>query len=103
MGAMRVIDDGVGKNDWVVVNGLQRARPGATVTPDRTEMPDQTAENSAAPPTTDATAQAKPAAVTKPETKAAATNPPPAPETTAVEQKEKAPTANTGKDDTKSN
>jgi len=31
MGAMRVIDDGVGKNDWVVVNGIQRARPGATV------------------------------------------------------------------------
>ena len=30
---MRVIEEGVGINDWVVVNGLQRARPGATVKP----------------------------------------------------------------------
>jgi len=36
--AMRVIEDGVTKNDWIVVNGLQRARPGATVTPERTKM-----------------------------------------------------------------
>jgi RND family efflux transporter MFP subunit len=38
IGAMRVIEDGVTKNDWIVVNGLQRARPGATVTPERTKM-----------------------------------------------------------------
>jgi RND family efflux transporter MFP subunit len=38
VGDMRVIEDGVSKNDWIVVNGLQRARPGATVAPERTEM-----------------------------------------------------------------
>jgi RND family efflux transporter MFP subunit len=43
IGALRVIEDGLTKNDWIVVNGLQRARPGATVTPERTKM--------AAPPT----------------------------------------------------
>jgi multidrug efflux system membrane fusion protein len=32
---MREIIDGVLPQDWVVVNGLQRARPGATVTPQR--------------------------------------------------------------------
>jgi RND family efflux transporter MFP subunit len=37
-GALRVIEDGVTKNDWVVVNGLQRARPGATVNPERSKM-----------------------------------------------------------------
>ena len=37
-GALRVIEDGVTKNDWVVVNGLQRARPGATVNPERAKM-----------------------------------------------------------------
>jgi multidrug efflux pump subunit AcrA (membrane-fusion protein) len=30
---MRVVEDGVGPDDLVVVNGLQRARPGATVNP----------------------------------------------------------------------
>jgi RND family efflux transporter MFP subunit len=38
VGAMRVIEDGVTKNDWIVINGLQRARPGATVTPERAKM-----------------------------------------------------------------
>src|SRR4051794_9149846 len=38
IGAMRVIEDGVTKNDWIVINGLQRARPGATVTPERAKM-----------------------------------------------------------------
>ncbi|MEE8302808.1 MAG: efflux RND transporter periplasmic adaptor subunit [Candidatus Tectomicrobia bacterium] len=35
---MRVIDEGLQPGDWVVVNGLLRARPGATVTPKRQEM-----------------------------------------------------------------
>ncbi len=34
---MYVIKDGVKPEDWVVVNGLQRARPGGKVTPQRTE------------------------------------------------------------------
>ena len=38
VGALRVIEDGVTKNDWVVINGLQRARPGATVNPERSKM-----------------------------------------------------------------
>jgi RND family efflux transporter MFP subunit len=38
VGSLRVIEDGINQNDWVVVNGLQRARPGATVNPERTKM-----------------------------------------------------------------
>ena len=38
LGQLRVIEDGIAKNDWVVVNGLQRARPGSTVKPERTTM-----------------------------------------------------------------
>jgi hypothetical protein len=34
---MRVIEKGIDANNWVVVNGLQRARPGAPVTPKQTE------------------------------------------------------------------
>ncbi len=30
---LRVVEDGVGAEDWIVVNGLQRARPGAPVDP----------------------------------------------------------------------
>jgi RND family efflux transporter MFP subunit len=37
-GGMREILDGVGAKDWVVVNGLQRARPGATVAPEKVAM-----------------------------------------------------------------
>lgn len=36
---LRVISDGLKSGDWVVVNGLQRARPGKPVTPQRIEMP----------------------------------------------------------------
>ncbi|HMP04865.1 MAG TPA: efflux RND transporter periplasmic adaptor subunit [Lacipirellulaceae bacterium] len=32
---MRVVEQGVGPDEWVVVNGLQRARPGATVAPQK--------------------------------------------------------------------
>jgi RND family efflux transporter MFP subunit len=32
-GTLRVIEDGLNKDDWVVVNAIQRARPGAKVTP----------------------------------------------------------------------
>lgn len=35
---MRVIEDGVEPGEWVVVNGLQRARPGAKVEPQQIDM-----------------------------------------------------------------
>ncbi len=35
---MRVVQKGVGPEDWVVINGLQRARPGAVVNPVRSKM-----------------------------------------------------------------
>ncbi len=38
LGMFRVVEEGVTKDDWVVINGLQRARPGATVKPERTQM-----------------------------------------------------------------
>ena len=31
-GTLRVVDEGLAKDEWVVVNGIQRARPGAKVT-----------------------------------------------------------------------
>jgi RND family efflux transporter MFP subunit len=32
-GTLRVVEDGLAKDDWVVVNAIQRARPGAKVNP----------------------------------------------------------------------
>lgn len=32
-GTLRVIDDGLAKDEWVVINAIQRARPGAKVSP----------------------------------------------------------------------
>lgn len=37
VGTMRVVNDGIKPEDWIVVNGLQRARPGAPVDPQRQE------------------------------------------------------------------
>jgi multidrug efflux system membrane fusion protein len=37
---LRVINDGIKPTDWVIVNGVQRARPGAPVKPERKPMPD---------------------------------------------------------------
>ncbi len=36
---LRVIADGLKSGEWIVVNGLQRARPSKPVTPQRAEMP----------------------------------------------------------------
>ena len=36
---LRVITEGLQPGDWVIVNGIQRARPGKPVTPQRTDMP----------------------------------------------------------------
>lgn len=45
VGDRRVIQDGIDKDDWIVVNGLQRARPGSKVSPQqrgqRSEVGDQ--------------------------------------------------------------
>ncbi len=59
---LRVIHEGIGRDDWVIVNGLQRVRPGATVEPHRVDMATTTA------PTTQAGRPAGPAAAaaTKP-------------------------------------
>jgi RND family efflux transporter MFP subunit len=48
---LRVIKDGLGPDDRVIVNGLMRARPGQKVTPQ---------EEGAAPPAPSANAQQKP-------------------------------------------
>lgn len=50
---MRVIEDGLGAGEWVVVNGLQRARPGREVQADKAPM------TSAAAPARRAIAEAK--------------------------------------------
>jgi hypothetical protein len=47
---LRVITSGLQPNEWVVVNGLQRARPGKPVTPQRTEMPRRAGEVQPATP-----------------------------------------------------
>jgi RND family efflux transporter MFP subunit len=51
-GTFRIIEEGIGPDDWVIVNGLQRARPGATVKPNQqqVEAPPQEAAPSPAPP-----------------------------------------------------
>ena len=47
-GLLRVVNEGVKPGDWVIVNGLQHARPGSTVKPVRDTSPP-------AAPTVDAT------------------------------------------------
>ncbi|MBA4107390.1 MAG: efflux transporter periplasmic adaptor subunit [Pirellula sp.] len=38
---MRVVNEGIQASDWIVINGLQRARPGTPVKPERTtELPE---------------------------------------------------------------
>ena len=34
-GGLRIVDDGLGPEDWVIVRGIQRARPGAKVAPEQ--------------------------------------------------------------------
>ncbi|MFI5364132.1 MAG: efflux RND transporter periplasmic adaptor subunit [Candidatus Binatia bacterium] len=50
-GGMQVIESGIQKDEWVIVNGLQRARPGSTVKPTRTTLqaPEPQAPTGAAP------------------------------------------------------
>lgn len=42
---LRVIQAGLKPDEWVIVNGLQRARPGVTVVPQRVEMSTQIAHS----------------------------------------------------------
>jgi len=35
---LRVVEEGLNPGDWVIVNGIQRARPGAEVAPEKVEM-----------------------------------------------------------------
>jgi len=48
---LRVIADGLKSGEWVVVNGLQRARPGKQVTPERAEMPSRRVDSTSRAPT----------------------------------------------------
>jgi multidrug efflux pump subunit AcrA (membrane-fusion protein) len=56
---LQVVLDGIKPGEWIVVNGLQRARPGKPVTPQRAEMPalPTSTEQVAAASTTQATAE----------------------------------------------
>lgn len=38
MGQLRVIESGITTDDWVIINGIQRARPAAEVDPQKAEM-----------------------------------------------------------------
>lgn len=50
-GTLRVVEEGLGKDEWVVVNAIQRARPGAKVTPKESAIsPTPQASGMAAPP-----------------------------------------------------
>lgn len=46
---LRVVQTGLQPGEWVIINGVQRARPGATVSPQRAAMPFQPVSNSSAP------------------------------------------------------
>jgi multidrug efflux system membrane fusion protein len=37
-GELRIVEKGLTPGEWVIVNGLQRVRPGVTVAPQRVEM-----------------------------------------------------------------
>ena len=45
MDGLRVIRDGINEDDQVIINGLQRVRPGAPVTPEQGEIIDEAARN----------------------------------------------------------
>ena len=58
---MRVITEGITSKDWVIVNGLQRVRPGVTVKPIQAEMPLGPAARAATQPAADTKASTPPA------------------------------------------
>lgn len=54
---LRAIQAGLKPDDWVIVNGIQRARPGVTVVPQRTAMQPQLAATSERPQSAEAAPQ----------------------------------------------
>jgi RND family efflux transporter MFP subunit len=48
MDGLRVIETGLRAEDWVIINGVQRARPGAKVDPQQGQMPTRTASEAVA-------------------------------------------------------
>jgi RND family efflux transporter MFP subunit len=66
---MRVVQEGVEPGEWIVVNGLQRARPGATVDPERVTMTMGPTDDGVVTPAKDANppaSGAQPAATSEP-------------------------------------
>jgi multidrug efflux pump subunit AcrA (membrane-fusion protein) len=57
---MRVIESGIQAGEWVITSGLQRARPGSKVDPERTEMMPAEAETKTGDDTSAAEQAAKP-------------------------------------------
>lgn len=49
-GPLRVVQDGIGPDDWVVIGGIQKAVPGNKVAPDKAAMAGQAAGQAAAKP-----------------------------------------------------
>ncbi|HEX4142435.1 MAG TPA: efflux RND transporter periplasmic adaptor subunit [Pirellulales bacterium] len=70
---LRVIEDGITKDDWIVVSGLQQVQPGVLVAPEREPMPIPVAEAEAA-----AKAAETPADQTPPKPATGGPNQPPA-------------------------
>jgi RND family efflux transporter MFP subunit len=48
--SLRAVSEGLGPGEWVVVNGLQRVRPGVTVVPQKVSMRPGPPATAAAPP-----------------------------------------------------
>ncbi|MDJ0855615.1 MAG: efflux RND transporter periplasmic adaptor subunit [Desulfobacterales bacterium] len=61
-GGLRIVEDGLRPEDWVIVKGVQRARPGAKVAPEQKDLKQLMAAEKT-------TAAAKPNTETKPEVK----------------------------------
>ncbi|MGD9636858.1 MAG: efflux RND transporter periplasmic adaptor subunit [Pirellulales bacterium] len=66
-GPLRVVEEGIGPTDRVIVNGIQRARPGVTVNPQ--QATEATAQDQAPPPAPTAAAKETPAPATNDATK----------------------------------
>jgi multidrug efflux pump subunit AcrA (membrane-fusion protein) len=58
---LRVIQEGIKPGELVIVNGIQRARPGLTVAPERTEVAALDAATAMAPPNAASKPNASPA------------------------------------------
>ncbi len=73
---LRVIEDGISKDDWIVVSGLQQVQPKMVVSPDREPMPIPVAEAEAAAKAAETPADQTPQKpATKPASQPAGTGP----------------------------